>query len=60
MTDHPAEIDRLQAEAEYVADRSCCYVGARRDHDVHAQIDRVVRSLLPRVCRACALRRLRP
>ena len=60
MADHPAEIDRLQAEAEYVADRSCCYVGARRNYDVHVQIDRVVRSLLPRVCRACAPRRLRP
>jgi len=55
----PAEIDRPRAEAEHVASRSCCYVGARRDHDVHAQIDRAVRSLLPRVCRVCALRRLR-
>ena len=53
MADHPAEIDRLQAEAEYVADRSCCYVGARQDHDVHAQIDRAVRSLLPYECPDC-------
>ena len=60
MVNRPATDDALQAEAEYVADRSCCYVGARRGHDVHYQIDRVVRSLLPRVCRACALRRLRP
>lgn len=49
----PAEVDRLQAEAEYVADRSCCYVGARRDHDVHVQIDRAVRSLLPYECPDC-------